>query len=554
VRARLSKFWFEDRIESVTPAELAAAHSHGEHDSVAGADEHRSIEDGSLTTAGSAAASSADGTGASTPAATGGVPGAAWDYRVRRPDVGGNVRWGVTNNLTLNGTVNPDFSQVEADAAQVQFDPRQALFFPERRPFFLDGIEQFSVPNGIIYTRRIVQPSAAAKLTGKIAGTDVAVLSAVDDPGLGRDQPGRHPLFNIVRVQRDVGAQSRIGAVLTDVEAGDAGYNRVAGLDARMVFRKVYSAQAQLVGSTTRSGADGETRTGPLWQAFLLRNGRRFGFRYSAYGVDPDFMPGAGFISRQAIGQPSIGVGTSSFGTLVGGSTSAYFTDLLGNRNLAVGVQANGTVRDIGGQVQYFNLERRWLWGVSAGRIPFLTGFTQLAPTDNPNVALYQQVLQRVYIDQISGTLQYPLSVTRRFEVNPGFNRYSYNSEVQEVPITRNGQVVGATTRRSASEFNFDPVNVGQVGIAFVGDNSFGGFVSPLAGPAGLGLSPEPLCLFRCSPRWPSSASPLHASAVSCLSQPSPALLSFTSWLRSHGSPLADATQVPFWAPLITLP
>jgi hypothetical protein len=184
----------------------------------------------------------------------------------------------------------------------------------------------------------------------------------------------------------------------------------------------------------------------------------------------------------EAIGQPSIGVGTSSFGTLVGGSTSAYFTDLLGNRNLAVGVQANGTVRDIGGQVQYFNLERRWLWGVSAGRIPYLTGFTQLAPTDNPNVALYQQVLQRVYIDQVSGTLQYPLSVTRRFEVNPGISRYSYSSEVQEVPITANGQVVGQVTRRSANEFNFDPVNVGQVGVAFVGDNSFGGFVSPIAG------------------------------------------------------------------------
>jgi hypothetical protein len=119
---------------------------------------------------------------------------------------------------------------------------------------------------------------------------------------------------------------------------------------------------------------------------------------------------------------------------------------------------------------------------VSAGRIPYLTGFTQLAPTDNPNVALYQQVLQRVYIDQVSGTLQYPLSVTRRFEVNPGISRYSYSSEVQEVPITANGQVVGQVTRRSANEFNFDPVNVGQVGVAFVGDNSFGGFVSPIAG------------------------------------------------------------------------
>src|SRR5690606_36303416 len=80
-----------------------------------------------------------------------------WTYRGESPDVGGNVRWGVTNNLTLNGTVNPDFSQVEADAGQFSFDPRSALFFAERRPFFLDGIDQFAVPNQLIYTRRIVQ-------------------------------------------------------------------------------------------------------------------------------------------------------------------------------------------------------------------------------------------------------------------------------------------------------------------------------------------------------------------------------------------------------------
>ncbi|MDF1504126.1 DUF5916 domain-containing protein [Roseisolibacter sp. H3M3-2] len=229
-----------------------------------------------------------------------------WDYRVRRPEVGGNVRWGVTNNLTLNGTVRPDFSQVEADAAQVQFDPRSALFFPERRPFFLDGIEQFSVPSNLIYTRRIVQPSAAVKLTGKVAGTDVAVLSAVDDPGLPRGTPGRHPVYNIVRVQRDVGAQSRVGAVVTDREADGGGYNRVGGLDTRIVFGKVYALQAQLVGSQTRAdapAADGsrDVREGPLWQAVMQRNGRRFGFRYSTSGIHPDFVAGSGFISRGSI-------------------------------------------------------------------------------------------------------------------------------------------------------------------------------------------------------------------------------------------------------------
>ncbi|MGH7712947.1 MAG: DUF5916 domain-containing protein, partial [Gemmatimonadaceae bacterium] len=81
----------------------------------------------------------------------------------------------------LNGTLNPDFSQVEADVGALQFDPRSAVFFPERRPFFLEGIENLNVTNNLIYTRRIAQPDVAFKLAGKALGTNVAVLSAMDD-------------------------------------------------------------------------------------------------------------------------------------------------------------------------------------------------------------------------------------------------------------------------------------------------------------------------------------------------------------------------------------
>src|SRR5205085_91169 len=80
----------------------------------------------------------------------------AWSYDAHRPELGANVRWGVTPNLMLAGTLNPDFSQVEADAGQVAFDPRTALFYPEKRPFFLEGAELFSAPNNLIYTRRVV--------------------------------------------------------------------------------------------------------------------------------------------------------------------------------------------------------------------------------------------------------------------------------------------------------------------------------------------------------------------------------------------------------------
>src|SRR6185503_15966935 len=70
-----------------------------------------------------------------------------WGYERERTQVGGDVRWGISNNLTLNGTAHPDFAEVESDAGQFVIDPRNALFFPEKRPFFLDGIEHFQVPS-----------------------------------------------------------------------------------------------------------------------------------------------------------------------------------------------------------------------------------------------------------------------------------------------------------------------------------------------------------------------------------------------------------------------
>ncbi len=232
-----------------------------------------------------------------------GVPAAAgWHYDAPSPELSGNVRWGLTNNLTLNGTANPDFSQVESDAGQVNYDPRQALFFPEKRPFFLDGIEQFNTPNNLIYTRRIVQPVGAVKLTGKALGSELAFLSAVDDrsaSATGLD----HPIFNLVRVQRDLGSQARVGIAYTDRIDGD-NYNRVAGFDTRFGFGGVYNVRTQLAGSRTRRA--GVTTDAPLWYAAFNRNGRTFGWRTSINAISEDFRAQSGFISRPGIVRATI--------------------------------------------------------------------------------------------------------------------------------------------------------------------------------------------------------------------------------------------------------
>jgi hypothetical protein len=232
-------------------------------------------------------------TGAGAPLPTGG-----WAYSAGRPGVGGNARWGITNNLTLNGTINPDFSQIESDAGQLAFDPRQALFFAEKRPFFLDGIEQFATPHSLIYTRAIIQPVVAAKLTGTIAGTSVAFLSARDDyiGSLTRDQ---HPVFNLLRLQHDIGPSSRVGLAYTDRSEGPLS-NRVADVDGNYLFGGIYSLQGQYAQSVTKR-PDGRLLAGPLWHAGVNRNGKHLAFGYSLDGVHEDFRAGSGYIQRGGV-------------------------------------------------------------------------------------------------------------------------------------------------------------------------------------------------------------------------------------------------------------
>lgn len=233
-------------------------------------------------------------------------------------DVGFNARWGVTNNLTMNATANPDFSQVESDAGQFQFDPRQRVIYAERRPFFLEGIEQFQAPFSLIHTRNIVQPRGAAKLTGKAAGTNVALLGAVDDrfaSVFAGDTARRAPLpmFGVARLTRDLGGQSRVGATLTHRADGPT-YNSVGAADVRFVLGKIYSLSGMLGGSVTDSDDGRGSVRAPIWQGQLTRSGRRFGFRYGLSGISEDFDAHVGAISRGGVANLSINHRLSTFG------------------------------------------------------------------------------------------------------------------------------------------------------------------------------------------------------------------------------------------------
>ncbi len=271
-----------------------------------------------------------------------GAPGAVqgWDYDASRPDPGVNVRWGVNANLTMNGTINPDFSQVESDAGQLTFDPRQALFFAEKRPFFLEASENFVVPNQLVYTRRIAAPVAAAKFTGKVSGTDVGVLSAVDDDA--GSPTGSHPVYNIVRLRRDIGAGSTAGLVYTDRVEGDH-YNRVAAADARLVFGGVYSLLLQGGASFTRTQV-GTHAWRPIFEAAATRRGRAFSVNALLEGTHDEFRAASGFIGRAGIARVQLRPSYTVYG------------------------QPGATIESWTGSL---NIDGTWLWdGFVDGRAP----------------------------------------------------------------------------------------------------------------------------------------------------------------------------------------
>jgi len=208
-------------------------------------------------------------------------------------DAGANLRLGFPE-FSLDATVNPDFSQVESDVGLVTVNERFALFIPEKRPFFLEGIELFSTPNQLVYTRQIVRPLGGAKVTGKLGRYSVAYLSALDEAR------GRDALFNVARARADFGGNSLVGMSATDRRQGGT-FNTVAAADVRYVFGRLYYFEAQGGGSWTRDTVCTETCPASLWRGEFDRTGRSWGFNYLLNGIEDDFKSDAGFVPQSGI-------------------------------------------------------------------------------------------------------------------------------------------------------------------------------------------------------------------------------------------------------------
>jgi len=174
-------------------------------------------------------------------------------------EFGLNLKWGVTSNLTANGTINPDFSQVEADALQLDINQPFALWYSERRPFFTEGAHFFRTLKNVVYTRTLRDPVWGAKLSGKEGASSVGAYVVRDDitnllfpgsQGSGSTTLEQRSTAGVLRYKRDLGERSTLGAMFTGRE-GDEYHNRVLGFDGDLRLSARDQIQLQVLTSRT---------------------------------------------------------------------------------------------------------------------------------------------------------------------------------------------------------------------------------------------------------------------------------------------------------------
>ncbi len=212
-----------------------------------------------------------------------------------------DAKWVIKDNLALDVTLNPDFSQVESDEPQVTVNQRFEVFFPEKRPFFLENSDIFATPINFVFTRRIADPQIGARLTGK-AGPYTLGGIFIDDEAPGKRVTANDPLygkrafFSIFRASRDVQSQSKIGLIYAGRELGRS-YNRVAGVDGRLKLNQNWAVPFMAAVSFNRL-EDDSRRSDPAFDLAFNGNGRQWLSHTHFQDIGRDFRTETGFVSR----------------------------------------------------------------------------------------------------------------------------------------------------------------------------------------------------------------------------------------------------------------
>ncbi len=257
-------------------------------------------------------------------------PGAPMENGKIDPDPGITARWGITPNLIMNATINPDFSQVEADVRELEVNTRFAIRYPEKRPFFLEGADFFLTPMEAVFTRTVADPDGGLKFTGKIGKNAFGIFGAYDtvnnllfpsNQGSSSTAVDEGVGSGVFRFRRDIGRTSNVGVLYTG-RVSDDYYNHVTGIDGFFQISRTKQVRVQYLHSETKysdeiaadfgqkTGANG----GDALYAEFMHFGRNWIYMFNYQDRTPDFRADYGYIPRVDMRRGSGTVGYTFWG------------------------------------------------------------------------------------------------------------------------------------------------------------------------------------------------------------------------------------------------
>ena len=187
------------------------------------------------------------------------MPNGEFEPLSRETELGVTARWAITPNMLISGTLNPDFSQVEADSLQLDINEPFALYYDEKRPFFVEANEFFTTRLNAVYTRTMRDPSWGAKLTGKEAGNTIGAFVVEDEltnlifpgsQGSTSTSLSMNSRAAVIRYKRDIGNRYTLG-VLGTAREGEEYHNRVLGFDGDFRITRTDRISVQFLNSNT---------------------------------------------------------------------------------------------------------------------------------------------------------------------------------------------------------------------------------------------------------------------------------------------------------------
>jgi len=227
-----------------------------------------------------------------------------WSARHFEGTAGGEAKYILNDRVILDGTINPDFSDVESDQPQFTVNQRYPVYFPELRPFFLENANYFATPILLVYTRNIVHPEFGIRMTGKVGRTNMGFF-AIDDREPGEIYaPGdtlyhQRAKYSVARISEDIGKNSSVGLIYTDEEFG-GGWNRIGGIDFTAHLNNAWSLIGQAVETSTKGPTATSSATtysaGPASYFEVQRAGHAFNLDNVFKDYSTGFQTELGFI------------------------------------------------------------------------------------------------------------------------------------------------------------------------------------------------------------------------------------------------------------------